>query len=789
MRRFAGRFAALVLALLMLLSSMPLTALAEQQQEKIESVPFSFSAKDGEAQPQNSTGLPADRVQAIEDAMENGGYVSLSSAKVSANQVSSGSGFRYDITLIYNAACQYYDEENNTTAAAFSTYENVKLKITPPAGVELLDYDSKDGDAYIYNLRTKQPGTNETRPINARHTANGTTNNGEAIGKLAIEIEASVNDYTGTEKFTDSLGTTDTETANTTNTTISASADWTVAKNFMNVTPNPNGADTVTATWKIYVGKEGDTEGEPSDNNNLYNTTGVRNLTAFALTDTLPTITSSDDTISAAPSNITVKKGDVSVEYTQNGNKITINGVDHLDTTDLSKGDGTTIPTQAYTTFTVTADYDRKVFLEYVAAGNTLKKQEFTNTANITYQAGNLSGTDQASAPGQHGIATHGANITVEQYINIEDKEYPYSGIYATNFPGVEFALMKRDDTTGAYEEINVTITLGDDGTWTTSAYLDPGTYKVEQRKEPSGTTLSTITDTESTTEGGIIEITATEGEVPTYTVKFVNTMTKKGILQLKKVNEADEPIGGVVFTLYDAENKEVGTLTTGDDGLAQIAVPAGTYTLKETTAPEGYIPMEDIKNVTITTGEINSYYKDTAPIVNYGDTATLTINKEIAAYDGTEGVVLTPSKLAEVAGINEDFTFTIVDGSSTRHGTIAAGQDSATISGLSRVDNEGKAKQYKVTESLDMNSRFEAHTTEETATFVANVSTDSVDFVNILKSPLTISKTVQSVSGNASKAGYKFEIYEGDIDDRNIVGSYTTGEDGTVTVYLPTVE
>lgn len=30
MRRFAGRFAALVLALLMLLSSMPLTALAEQ---------------------------------------------------------------------------------------------------------------------------------------------------------------------------------------------------------------------------------------------------------------------------------------------------------------------------------------------------------------------------------------------------------------------------------------------------------------------------------------------------------------------------------------------------------------------------------------------------------------------------------------------------------------------------------------------------------------------------------------------------------------------------------------
>jgi len=73
------------------------------------------------------------------------------------------------------------------------------------------------------------------------------------------------------------------------------------------------------------------------------------------------------------------------------------------------------------------------------------------------------------------------------------------------------------------------------------------------------------------------------------------------GGVAVKKQNaNGSENLAGAVFTVYDVEGNEVGTMTTSANGVAYICrtdhtvgLPLGEYTVRETTPPAGYEPSD----------------------------------------------------------------------------------------------------------------------------------------------------------------------------------------------------
>lgn len=98
-----------------------------------------------------------------------------------------------------------------------------------------------------------------------------------------------------------------------------------------------------------------------------------------------------------------------------------------------------------------------------------------------------------------------------------------------------------------------------------------------------------------------------------------------KGAVRIIKTDAEDgAPLAGATFELV-SNNAVIATATTGADGtLTFTDVPAGTYTLRETSAPEGYVlsvPTE--QTVTVTSGQISE-----AAFTNRRSTAKIRIVK-----------------------------------------------------------------------------------------------------------------------------------------------------------------
>ena len=78
-----------------------------------------------------------------------------------------------------------------------------------------------------------------------------------------------------------------------------------------------------------------------------------------------------------------------------------------------------------------------------------------------------------------------------------------------------------------------------------------------------------------------------------TSEVKFSNVL-KKGSVQLYKIDEEypENKLSGAVFEVYDSDKNKVGTLTEIEKGLYRLDnLIYGDYTLKEITAPVGFMP------------------------------------------------------------------------------------------------------------------------------------------------------------------------------------------------------
>lgn len=85
---------------------------------------------------------------------------------------------------------------------------------------------------------------------------------------------------------------------------------------------------------------------------------------------------------------------------------------------------------------------------------------------------------------------------------------------------------------------------------------------------------------------------------------EFINTKIK-GNIQFTKYGEANDFVAGAEFTLYNADDEEfvnpIKTAVSGEDGKVTFEnIAFGSYKIKETKAPKGYLPTDVVLEVTI---------------------------------------------------------------------------------------------------------------------------------------------------------------------------------------------
>lgn len=170
-------------------------------------------------------------------------------------------------------------------------------------------------------------------------------------------------------------------------------------------------------------------------------------------------------------------------------------------------------------------------------------------------------------------------------------RNYPYGSIQinkvdgTTKQPlaGAEFKLTEADGTfVGNYTtDANGSILIPN---------LKPGSYIVTETKAPDGYAMQT--EPQTVTVG-------TDGK--TKTVSFTNEK-KLGVQIIKIDGDTKEPLQGAEFQIWHTGASSstsvaagtpagvlVGTYTTDVNGLINVVLPAGTYEILETKAPDGY--------------------------------------------------------------------------------------------------------------------------------------------------------------------------------------------------------
>ncbi|MEK3875834.1 SpaA isopeptide-forming pilin-related protein [Paenibacillus sp. FSL M7-0420] len=228
---------------------------------------------------------------------------------------------------------------------------------------------------------------------------------------------------------------------------------------------------------------------------------------------------------------------------------------------------------------------------------NPISKPYILAYQTVVTEAGNNVQVKNAISFSGDGVNRITKPITSDKSIQIVDTSGTGSGVKGSlivtktnqagdeKLKGAEFALSRVIGT-----ELKETQkqTSAADGTLTFTN-LKAGKYVLKETKAPAGYSL----------DSSEIKVTINSSTAVQLTVK--NDFF--GSLKLTKldVNDSSKKLEGAVFELYDSKNALVGTKTTDANGeLKFTKLKGGEYTLKEKTAPAGYILDTKVINVTI---------------------------------------------------------------------------------------------------------------------------------------------------------------------------------------------
>lgn len=232
---------------------------------------------------------------------------------------------------------------------------------------------------------------------------------------------------------------------------------------------------------------------------------------------------------------------------------------------------------------------------------NVTKTGNYTNSVEFKG-----TGVDQSSTTTQNGVwfSQGGGGATGEtgsiKVIKVSD-----DGV--TPLQGAVFQLL---DQYGNVKETSAP--TGTDGAALFDKLKYDTNYSVKEIKAPAGYNLS------SEPYPFQIHNTADQKDI-TYNYK---DSIIKGNIQFSKEGEDGNALAGAEFTLYDSNGKIVQTVSSGSDGKVQFTgVEYGSYTIKETKAPEGYNPSSQVLTAAIGDND-NGETVNAQPVENSSGTA-----------------------------------------------------------------------------------------------------------------------------------------------------------------------
>lgn len=261
-------------------------------------------------------------------------------------------------------------------------------------------------------------------------------------------------------------------------------------------------------------------------------------------------------------------------------------------------------------------------------AGTDFTDENATNTVEIV-------GLDTSNGSASYSFkgkvaAGWGTTNAVDATLTI----YKYSGNRANLLSGAKFQLKMVKYVNGGFTEMPVTevnnykgpmnFTTGEDGTYKVDGLVFDHIYEITEIQPPDGYQKDTAPIY-------FVFISQTDASAYPDNVKIYDYHTDDLFIENKEVNNTvffskqavggTEELSGAVITLYDADGNvvtswvsgtsaksfKVGDETLYDEDGNVIQLAAGTYTMRETRAPDGYGYAEDITFTIDADGKIST--------------------------------------------------------------------------------------------------------------------------------------------------------------------------------------
>lgn len=300
-------------------------------------------------------------------------------------------------------------------------------------------------------------------------------------------------------------------------------------------------------------------------------------------------------------------------------------------------------------------------------------------------------------------------------------------------------------DNNAGVGTVAATITTGADGIAETD-WLPWGKYRVEETGVPAN-----YVDNGFVTE---VEITAHQ---QTYTVDVENE-PMKGHIRLLKENEQGMPLVGTTFDLLDSAGNVLQTQTTDENGVILFSdLVAGTYTVRETSAPTGYlVDVTAEQTVTVEYAATSQVTFQNAPVLG----KIRIVKRDQLTQKALAGATFTITRLSAPPADNGAGVGSVA-------AVITTGADGIAETdwlpwGKYRVEETGVPAHY-----VDNGFVVEVEVTDHQQTYTLEVENEPMKgFIQLLKT--------DRATGNPIK-GMRFDIYQND----QLVSSMVTEQDG----------
>jgi len=135
--------------------------------------------------------------------------------------------------------------------------------------------------------------------------------------------------------------------------------------------------------------------------------------------------------------------------------------------------------------------------------------------------------------------------------------------------------------------------------------HLPPGEYHVIERQALDGYELDDTVHTVTVTPGRQAVLQVTNRQLGGFRLLKINSITR-------------EPIFGVEFMVFDANNRNVGTFITDNRGLIDFTgiLPEGRYTIRETRPADGFMRDDMPRTVEFRAGRVTEIVWENTPML-----------------------------------------------------------------------------------------------------------------------------------------------------------------------------